>query len=50
MAGQGCKENHPMDKCELLRKLTQEKMLVKLQEERMCLYCFWHRTDLECFA
>ncbi len=36
--------------CELFKKLAPEKMLAKLQEERLRLYCFRHRTDQDYFA
>ncbi len=39
MQGKGCKESH-----------MTEKMLAELQGERMCLYCFRHRMEQDCFA
>jgi hypothetical protein len=50
MAGQGCKESHLLTQCELFRKMTPERMLAKLQEMGLCLYCFKHPKDAECYA
>jgi hypothetical protein len=33
--------------CKLFIKLVPEKQLAKLQEERLYLYCFRHRVDLD---
>ena len=50
MAGQGCRESHPPEDCEVFKKLSPEAKLAKLQEWKMCLYCFKHWEGRECFA
>ncbi len=49
-AGQGCKKSHLVGACEMFKKLTLEKKLAKMQEERLCPYCIRHRADQECFG
>ncbi len=48
--GQGCKESHEFRMCELFKKVIPEKRLAKLKEERLRLYCFRHKADLDRFA
>jgi hypothetical protein len=31
---------HPLDKCEVFRKLILERRLAKLKKTNLCLYCF----------
>jgi hypothetical protein len=34
----------------VFKKMTPERRLAKLQEEGLCLYCFKHSKDEECYA
>jgi len=50
MADKGCASNHLLDKCEVFGRLSAESRLAKLQEWRLCLYCFRHRAKEECYS
>jgi hypothetical protein len=39
-----------LGQCDVFKKMTLERRLAKLQEVGLCLYCFKHSKDLECYA
>ena len=46
----GCPENHQLDRCGVFRRLTAEQKLAVLQEKRMCIFCYKHQSNRDCFA
>ena len=49
MAGQGCTESHMLLRCKMFGGLSSEQKMAKLQGWQLCLFCFKHRVDQECF-
>jgi len=50
MADPGCTSSHLLDKCEVFKNSSAESRLAKLQGWRLCLCCFKHWADQECYS
>jgi hypothetical protein len=45
-----CKEAHPLEKCDLFKKMSPEQQVVKANKLHLCLICLKHTANQECYA